>query len=81
MELEKKEGKIHSKKEFFTIGTMNFLAKGGDNYPVIIHEKSYIDTGFMINSAMMEYAIKKKIIDTKKFEQRAPRVINVLNTY
>ena len=79
--LEKKEGKIHSKKEFFTIGTMNFLAKGGDNYPVIIHEKSYIDTGFMINSAMMEYAIKKKTIDTKKFEQRAPRVINVLNTY
>lgn len=66
-----KNGKIHSNKKKFTLGTMNFLARGGDNYPKITDNKTYNDTGFMINAAMMNYIENQKELKTKKYHSWA----------
>lgn len=57
-----KSGKISSKKKQFIYSTLNFLARGGDNYPKISNHKNYVDTGFMINTIMMDFVEKRKII-------------------
>lgn len=69
------KGKIHSSKKSFVLGTMNFLARGGDNYPKIIAKPSYVDSGFMINSAMIEYLEKRKTIKYSKFKKMSQGVL------
>ncbi len=67
--IEKVNGAIQTNKKSFTLGTMNFVAKGGDNYPKLTANPTYTDTGFMVNAAMMNYAMVKKKVDTTKFEK------------
>lgn len=67
------EGDVVSDKKEFIFATMNFLARGGDNYPRINDKKGYVDTGFMLNSAMMEYVAKHKIIKASKFNEMAEK--------
>jgi 5'-nucleotidase/UDP-sugar diphosphatase len=67
--------RIESTKNKYILGTMNFLAKGGDNYPKISDHKNYIDTGFMINTAMMNYVEKNKIINPSKWEKNLNEII------
>lgn len=73
-----KNGKIHTTKKSFVLGTMNFLARGGDNYPKITTHKTYVDTGFMINSAMMEYFEKFKKVKRAIFVQKSRGILNFL---
>ena len=71
-------GKIVGSKKTFTLGTMNFLAGGGDNYPHIVEQPSFVDTGFMINAAMKEYVEKYKKLQTQTFERKAQnRIIHL----
>ena len=65
--VKKENGKIISNKKSFTLGTMNFLAKGGDNYPKISDHKTYVDSGFMINAAMMNFVESKGKLGTSTF--------------
>ncbi len=75
-EIKKVNGRVISSKKHFVLGTMNFLAKGGDNYPVLVKHSSYIDSGFMINSAMMNMVeAKKSSININQFERKAKRAV------
>lgn len=76
--IEKVNGKIVSSKKNFTLGTMNFLAKGGDNYPVIVKHPTFVDSGFMINSAMMNMVEAMKSVKTKKYEEAAKKAIVII---
>ncbi len=62
-------GKINANKNKFIYSTLNFLAKGGDNYPKLIHKPTYVDTGFMINAAMLNLIYKNKTLNTEKYHQ------------
>ena len=75
----KREGeKIVSTKKNFVFGTLNFLARGGDNYPVLKEKKSYVDTGFMINTALMNYSAKRKNgLKKKSFELMNPKPLEI----
>lgn len=75
--VEKRDGKILSNKKSFVIGSMAFLAKGGDNYPKISEHKTYVDTGFMINAAMMNFVEFKKKVDTKKFIEDSKGIVTI----
>lgn len=70
-----KNGKIHSTKKKYKLGTMNFLARGGDSYPVITTKPSYVDSGFMINSAMIEYIEKRKKINHSEFKKLSEGIL------
>jgi 5'-nucleotidase/UDP-sugar diphosphatase len=74
-ELSKINGKVISNKKGFTVGTMNFLAKGGDNYPVLVKHPTFIDSGFMINAAMMNMVESMKSVSTDKYEKAAKKAI------
>ena len=76
--IENKGNKIASTKKEFTLGTMNFLAKGGDNYPKLTGNKRYVDTGFMINSAMMNYVEHFKKVKVKPLREKTSNIINGL---
>lgn len=76
--IEKIAGKIKYNKKEFVVGTMNFLAKGGDNYPLIIKHKTFVDTGFMLNAAMINYVESKREIETKKFFENIKGIITIL---
>ena len=65
--IEKVNGKIKSNKDKIVYATFNFSAKGGDDYPNITKHPSYTDSGFMINTAMMDYVEKKKRIKAKDY--------------
>ncbi len=69
------DGKVASNKKNFVLGTMNFLARGGDHYPVITENETYMDSGFMINSAMMDYVANKKKINKKDYSVDSNKVI------
>lgn len=73
--IERVGAKIKANKRLFRLGTMNFLAKGGDNYPEITEHKTYSDSGFMINAAMMNYVEAKGELSSVPFEQAAKEVI------
>ena len=75
--IEKINGKIISNKEKFTLGSMNFLGKGGDNYPRLADHKTYNDSGFMINVAMMNYVEAKKKVNTKQFRKNTKGTITI----
>ena len=68
-------GQLNSTRTHYTLGTMNFLAKGGDNYPKIVDHENYVDTGFMINSAMMNYVEANKNIKSDDFEKDLSEII------
>ncbi len=67
--IKKVDGKIVGSKDSYKLGTMNFLATGGDNYPKITDHKTFNDSGFMINAAMKELVEKKKRIKASEFEK------------
>jgi 5'-nucleotidase/UDP-sugar diphosphatase len=75
--LVKRGNSIIGNKKTITLGTLNFLARGGDNYPDITKHKSYIDTGFMINAAMMDYAIKLKKINANFYKMNIHNLISI----
>ena len=66
--ISKSDKTITSNKKTFLLGTMNFLGKGGDNYPKISKHKTYVDSGFMINAAMMNMIESKKKIKMNHYE-------------
>ncbi len=68
-------GELKSNKRKFVFSTMNFTAKGGDNYPKLIDKPSYVDTGFMINAAMMNLMEKKKVLKTNKYHKHLKDLI------
>lgn len=59
---------VKGNKRTFILSTFNFLAKGGDDYPNITKYPTYIDSGFMINSAMMNYVESKKKIKAQDYD-------------
>lgn len=67
--IRKDQNKIQSSKKKIKLGTMNFLAGGGDNYPVVADHPSFVDTGFMINAAMKELVEKQGRVNTSVFEK------------
>jgi 5'-nucleotidase/UDP-sugar diphosphatase len=76
--ITKESGKVISSKNSYTVGTMNFLAKGGDNYPVLVKHPTFIDSGFMINAAMMNMVEAQKSVSTKKFEKEAKKAVQIV---
>lgn len=72
-----KNGKITSNKKSFMMATLNFLAKGGDGYPSFDKHPTYVDSGFMLNSAMMEYVEKRKKIKRNDFKITTQDVVNI----
>jgi 5'-nucleotidase/UDP-sugar diphosphatase len=75
--LEKRGNKVVGSKKSITMGTLNFLARGGDSYPDITKHKNYVDTGFMINAAMMDYAKKLKKINASFYEMNIQNLISI----
>ena len=68
-------GKIISNKDKFRFATFNFSAKGGDDYPNITTHPSYVDTGFMINTAMMEYVENIRKIKAVKYRKMTSEIV------
>lgn len=74
----KDQNKVKSEKKTFVFGTLNFLARGGDNYPVLKNKPSYVDTGFMINTALMSYSEKRyKGLSKRDFEKLNPAPLDI----
>jgi 5'-nucleotidase/UDP-sugar diphosphatase len=68
-------GKLVSNKAKFIFATFNFSAKGGDDYPNISKHPTYVDTGFMINSAMMDYVESIKKVKASDYKVKTEDVI------
>lgn len=76
--IKKADDKVLSNKKSFVFGTLNFLARGGDNYPILNDKKSYVDTGFMINTALMNYSEKRKGgLKKADFEKMNPKALEI----
>jgi 5'-nucleotidase / UDP-sugar diphosphatase len=69
--------KVRSNKKSFIVGTMNFLAKGGDNYPKLTGHPTYTDSGFMINGAMMNFIEAKKNVSIKRYTIMIKEIITI----
>lgn len=65
------KGKPVKNKNKYILAIPNFSASGGDGYPDITSNKSFIDTGFTIDFALSKY-IKKNNgkIDVKKYNRK-----------
>lgn len=70
-----KSGKIVSNKKKFVLGTFSFSAKGGDDYPKISEHDLYVDSGFMINTAMMDYVESIKKVKAKDYQIKTQDII------
>lgn len=46
---------ISSTKKQYLFSTINFIAKGGDGYPILEKENGYIDTGLTIDHLLIKY--------------------------
>jgi 5'-nucleotidase/UDP-sugar diphosphatase len=68
-------GQVVSKKNKFIFATFNFSATGGDDYPNISKHATYVDTGFMINSAMMDYVESIKRVKASNYKIKTEDVI------
>lgn len=51
----------------YRVGMLNFSAVGGDGYPYIKSEPTYIDTGFMDADALVEYVKSHSPIDASQY--------------
>ncbi len=60
-------GKVSSTKNNFILSTANFLARGGDSFPILKNHSTYYDSGFMLNGAMIDYVGKRGQIRAKDF--------------
>lgn len=69
--IKNQQGKFSSNRKSLKLGTMNFLAGGGDNYPVIKDKPSFVDTGFMINAAMKELVERSSALNVRPFIESA----------
>ena len=64
-----KNGEVSSRKKSFVFGTLNFIARGGDNYPDLRSNPTLVDSGFTINRAMLNYVEQKKIMKSRNVNQ------------
>ncbi|MFC6276285.1 5'-nucleotidase C-terminal domain-containing protein [Psittacicella hinzii] len=56
----------------YKLVVLSFLANGGDTYPNITSNPTYVDTGYNDAKAFVDYLAKNPVIDVSKIEVQGP---------
>ncbi|RIY32844.1 hypothetical protein CJP74_03410 [Psittacicella melopsittaci] len=59
----------------YKLVVLSFLANGGDNYPVIANNPTYVDTGYNDAKAFVDYFANNPVIDVSKLQVQGPTVV------
>ncbi|RIY32357.1 5'-nucleotidase C-terminal domain-containing protein [Psittacicella gerlachiana] len=59
----------------YKLVVLSFLANGGDNYPVIVNNPTYVDTGYNDAKAFVEYFARNPVVDVAKLPLQGPTLV------
>jgi 5'-nucleotidase/UDP-sugar diphosphatase len=69
--IEVNEGKVvASSKEMYQVGTVNFVAQGGDGYATLTAYPNYLDSGLPLGFALMQDMEEHSPLDVQAIERR-----------
>jgi len=69
------DGKAIDSQKKYHLGLPEFLAKGGDKYPMLSDKKGYSKTGYTSGQALTEFWERKKTIQPEEWEKAAEETL------
>nr|WP_198923808.1 5'-nucleotidase C-terminal domain-containing protein [Rappaport israeli] len=63
-------GKPLDEHKLYTLSLPDYIAGGGDGYPILKDNPSYVNTGFIDAEMLKRYFNEHKILDAEKFDPK-----------